>query len=117
MKPPPGKKLFAFIIAVMMFSTIPQLASAQKAKPCPQGYKEECHYYVCPLCARGTWICTCVPNANGKNVTYNAVSHQSIAKSFEVEHPSNVSVKTYDATGNLVRTLAGSRMPEGSKDL
>lgn len=68
------------------------------------------------MCARGTWICTGVPNGNGKNVTYNATSHQSIAKSFKLEHRSIVCIKIYDETGRLVKTLADSRMPErGSK--
>lgn len=111
------KKLFAFIITVVMISAIPQLASAQKIKTCPNGYKKECYYYMCPLCARGTWTCFCVPNGNGKNVSYNTTSNQSITTRFELEHPSNVSIKIYDETGRLIKTLADSQMPEGEHQI
>ena len=110
MKSSSTKKLFAFIITAMLFSTIPQLAGAQKNKPCPQGYKEECYYYIDPWSARGTRICLCVPNGNGKNATYNSISDQSIATNFELEHPLIVSIKIYDATGRLIKTLANNAM-------
>ena len=112
------KKPFAFIIAMMMFSVLPQFASAQKNKPCPQGYKLECYYYYTdPWSGRRTKICFCVPNGNGNNTSYNSTSRQSIATNFELGHPSSISIKIYDATGRLIKTLADSRLPEGEHQI
>jgi len=104
------KKLFAFIIAMMMFSVLPQLASAQKNKPCPPGYKWECH-------GRPPIICGCVKNGNGKNTAFNSTSQQSIATNFELELPSSICIKIYDATGRLIKTLTDNKMQQGSYQL
>ena len=101
------KKLFAFIISMLMFSALPQLARAQKDKTCPPGYKKVCNY---------NRVCWCVHNGNGKNISYNATSQQSIAINFELEHSSSVSIKIYDATGRLVKTITNGRVSEGYYD-
>ena len=106
------KKLPVFAITAMFFC-LPQLVSAQKNKPCPKGYKQECYLYVCPLCARGTWTCVCVPNGNGNNVSYNATSNESVATIVDIKHPSIVSIKIFDATGRLIRTLAENQIGQG----
>jgi hypothetical protein len=108
-----SRKLAAFIITVMMFSLLPQLVSAQKYKPCGKGYKYECYYYNDPWGGRGTWFCWCVPNGNGNNGTYNVTSGQSLATNFEMDKPTIISIKIYDAAGRLIKTLANSRMPKG----
>ncbi len=101
MKPQTTKKFFAFIIIMMMFSALPQLASAQKNKPCPPGYK----------------FCGCVKNGHGNNFVAVATSQQSIAASFQIEHPTIISIKIYDATGRLVKTLADKVFEQGEHQL
>jgi flagellar hook capping protein FlgD len=117
MSKPIKTKLSAFIVTLTALGALPQLCSAQKYKPCPQHYKQECYYYTCPLCARGTWTCYCVPNGTGNNTSYNATSRQSIATSFELEQPSTVSIKIYDATGRMIKTLGKSRMLQGEHQI
>jgi len=109
MKPQTTKKFFAFIIMMMMFSALPQLASAQKNKPCPPGYKFECG-------GRPPY-CGCVKNGNGKNFVAFATSQQSIAASFQIEHPTIISIKIYDTTGRLVKTLADKVFEQGEHQL
>ena len=90
-----------------MFSVLPQLASAQKNNPCPPGYRLICH--------RDLWgvrQCWCYHNGNGKIIGDNATSQQSIASSFELEHAPGVSIKIYDATGRLIRSIVNGKMSE-----
>lgn len=110
MKPQSIQKLFAFIITVMMFSALPQLASSQKNNPCPPGYKLKCS-------SPRDWPqwCTCVKNGNGNN---SVVTSQELdATSFELEQTSKVSIKIYDATERLIKTLADRRMPQGEHQI
>jgi hypothetical protein len=106
------KKLFAFIITVIMFSLLPQLAGAQKTKLCPKGYKYECYYME-----HGFRFCICVPNGNGNNSSNNLSGGESLATNFELDKPSLISIKIYDATGRLVKTLANSRMAKGEHQI
>lgn len=112
MKPQSIQKFFVFTIIMMMFSALPQLVNAQKDGRCPKGYKYECFNNT------GTWgprgrICLCVLNDNGNQKVNNILSGQSLATRFELENPSIVSVKIYDATGRLIKTLAERRMAKG----
>ena len=107
------QKLFAFIITVMMLSGLPQFVNAQKVKQCPKGYKYECYYYSDPWGGRGSWFCMCVPHGNGNQINNNSASLQSTATHFELEHTSIVSIKIYDATGRLIKTLANRNMTQG----
>jgi len=110
-------RFFAFIIVIMMICGLPQFANGQKNKPCPKGYRQECYYYTCGLCARGQWICVCIDNNNGKNTAKNATNQQTIGGSFELKHPSKDSIKIYDVTGRLVRSFADSRMTDGATQI
>jgi hypothetical protein len=110
MKQQTTKKLFALIIAIMMFSAIPQLACAQKDNPCPPGYKWKCGYIRPPYCR-------CVKTGNGKNSVAFVTSKQSIAANFELEYPPIASIKIYDATGQLVKTLADKIFEQGEHQL
>ena len=116
MKPQTTKKLFAFIIIMMMFSALPQLASAQKNKQCPKGYKYECFNNT------GTWgprgqICLCVLNDNGNQNGNDVIRRQSLATNIELENPAIVSIKIYDVTGRLIKTLADRPMTQGEHQI
>ena len=106
------KKLFAFIIITMMFSVLPQLASAQNGKRCPKGYKYECFYNPGTWGPRG-WICICVLHDNGNQNGNNVVQRQSLFANSELENPAIVSAKIYDVTGRLIKTLVERQMTQG----
>ena len=110
MKKKSFKKVLAFIITIMVFSALPQLATAQKDKPCPPGYKLKCYSIRPPFCL-------CIRNGDGKNIDYNAKSKELVATTFELENPSIVSIKIYDATGRLVKTITDKRTSEGDHQL
>jgi len=101
------KKLTAFTIAIMMFSSLPQVANAQKNNPCPPGYKL--------ICYRDPWtgqrVCNCYHNGNGKIIGDNTTSQQSIVN-LELEYPPIASIKIYDATGKLIKTLVNGRISQ-----
>ena len=110
------KKLFAIIIIMMMFSALPQLASAQKDRRCPKGYKYECFNNS------GTWgprgeICLCVPHDNGTQSGNTVIGRQSPTTNLEIEKPSVVSIKIYDITERLIKTLAGRQMTQGEHQI
>ena len=111
MKPQTTKKLFAFIIITMMFAALPQLASAQNGKRCPKGYKYECFYSPGTWGPRG-WICMCVLNDNGSQNGNTVIGRQSLLANFELENPAIVSVKIYDVTGRLIKTLADRQLTQ-----
>jgi len=54
---------------------------------------------------------------NGKNTAFNSTSQQSIATNFELELPSSICIKIYDATGRLIKTLTDNKMQQGSYQL
>ena len=128
MIPEPRKKLFAFIIALMMFSVIPALVNAQKKCSnghCPKGYTcvdghcvksgggGFCNCFVKPIPFECGQICGFLADKTPANDQFSISVINSSAISFELNEPQNVSLKIYDATGRLIKTLADSRMPEG----
>lgn len=116
MKHQTTKKLFALIIIMIMFSALPQFAGAQKGKLCPKGYKYECFSNDGTWGPRGT-ICICVLNDNGNQNGNNVILGQSLATNFELKNPSIVSIKIYDVTGGLIKTLAGRQMAKGEHQI
>lgn len=107
------KKLFAFIITVMMFSVMPALVNAQRKCPdgsCPKGYICSSGYCVksggwgTPICPRcGYW----------KTTVTNNPGAQSIAIYFSLEQVEKFSVKIFDMSGRLVKTVADKIIEPG----
>ena len=108
MKPQTTKKLFAFIIILTILSALPELVIAQTLKKCnprgqcPKGY--HCSFGYCIRdCPRCPYILT---DGSPANEVLSISSTNSTAISFLLTQAQNVSVKIYDATGRLVKTLA-----------
>ncbi len=109
------KKPFAFIIALMMFSLLPEFLAAQSnnkrcpKEPCPFGYiciKGDCKRYF-PFLTDGS----------PANEAVSISSANSNAISFQLTQAQNVSAKIYDATGRLVKTLADKAFELGDHKL
>ena len=128
MKSSTTKKLFAFIIATIMFSAIPAMVNAQKKCPdgnCPKGQICVNGYCVksdCPLFCPPGYICInggCrrnMPFLSDGSPVKEAVSispANSNAISFQLMQTQSVSAKIYDAAGRLVKTLANEKMQQG----
>ncbi|MFV8324976.1 hypothetical protein [Flavobacterium sp. ZS1P14] len=141
MKTQTSKKLFAFIITVMMFSGFTQFASAQKGcndkHPCPSGG-------MC-INKRCVWFCQCnlrgygcsgnpdcisfcrsycpIPFAENKSndeTIFNGIYHpdsQSAGISFTLSQPEKMSVKIIDENGRLMETLADGMLVKGEHEL
>jgi hypothetical protein len=120
------QKLFAFIIATIMFSAIPAMVNAQKKCPdgnCPKGQiclNGYCVKSDCPLFCPPGYICInggCrrnMPFLSDGSPIKEAVSispANSNAISFQLIQ--SVTAKIYDATGRLVKTLANEKMQQG----
>jgi FlgD Ig-like domain len=110
------KKLFVFIIAIMMFSLFPELIVAQNSNNtkcpkvnCPPGY----------ICVKG--ICKkyfpFLTDTSYAKEILSVSSANSNVTSFQLMQTQNVSVKIYDATGRLVKTIANSKVPEGNHQI
>ena len=128
MSQPSIQKLFAFIMAIMMFSAIPGVATAQKKCPkghCPKG--SVCVDGNCVPLGGGGGGCNCsvrpIPFSCGQICGFFAgtpenelisISHiNSSGIGFELTKAQNVSFKIYDITGRLIKTLANSWMQQG----
>jgi hypothetical protein len=105
------KKLFAFIIGIMMFFVKPQISSAQNSgkpthycPPCYRWYKGDC--VPCRSCCM--WSVT-LPS--------NELSSASLPESFAINFPLSdkgpLLIKIYDITGRLVKTIANGKMSQG----
>ncbi|HKC36921.1 MAG TPA: FlgD immunoglobulin-like domain containing protein [Chitinophagaceae bacterium] len=112
------QKLFAFIITVMMFFMIPELASAQKTEPanaekkckgCPRGYV--CYHGHCI-----TWWPTWSLFAT-TDETLSASASQGNTINFQIEQPEFVSIKLLDVKGRLIKTLVNRRMTQGEHQI
>ena len=132
------KKPFAFIIAIMMFSVMPEITNAQKIKPCVIGQCPSSFTCVDGYCVKiksgggGGGGCDCFHRPipfecgqicgflAGKTPANNLLSItgiNSVAISFELIKAQNVSLKIYNIYGSLIKTLASSRMPQGESQI
>ncbi len=114
MKPPLTKKLFAFIITTMIFSVMPAMVNAQKKCPdgnCPKGQ----------ICSNGNCVKYggwggCTTRACGWKTIYYAGA-QSATISFSMDQAEKLSVKIFDMTGRLMKTLADKIFEQGEHQL
>jgi hypothetical protein len=101
------KKIFTFIITIMMLCGVTKSANAQKCSPihpCPAGYTcvgFHCKKTVSPLPFPG---CNCSSDSVPQPITIN----------FQLKDAASVSLKIYEASGRLIRTLAAEYMEKGS---
>jgi hypothetical protein len=118
MKPQSVQKLFAFIITVMMFFILPELASAQKTEPanaekkckgCPRGYF--CYHGHCVT----WWPIWSVFATNDETLSASASQVNTI--NFQIEQPEFVSIKLLDVKGRLIKTLVNRRMTQGEHQI
>jgi hypothetical protein len=131
MKPKTTKKLCAFIITVMMFSVMPALVNAQKKCPnghCPKGYicfggycveslPGGCNCFVRPISAACAPTCGFLAGKTPANDLLSISGIDSTAISLELIESQNVSLKIYDITGRLIKTLADEKMEEGNHQI
>ena len=114
MKRQSTKKYVAFIIAIMMFSIMPVLVNAQKKCPdgnCPKGQ----------ICSNGNCVKYggwggCTTRACGWKTIYYAGS-QSATISFYMDQAEKLSVKIFDMTGRLMKTLGDKIFEQGEHQL
>ena len=129
------KKLSSFIVILMMFSAITESVNAQKGKDkkppkgCNGPYFCSCSYkdYGC-----GTDLCcihycyiqcgflaakdTSVTDPSVTGIPSNNISQSTII-SFQLENAENVSLKIFDATGILIKTLNDTQLEQGFHQL
>ena len=114
------KKLFTVIIAILMLSALPKPASGQrKCNPhakCPTGYTCDasgycvlipCNCNTRPLPARCGPICGFLVQDTSELPSF----------SFQLSEAANVSIKIYDVTGRLIKTLVNENMPLGDHQI
>ena len=109
------KKLFASIITVMMFSILPALVNAQKKctdGKCPNG--QICSNGYCVKYGGGGW--PCFRPCGGWYTIYYSGS-QSATISFFLDKPEKISVKIFNMTGRLVKTLTDKILEQGEHQL
>ena len=128
-----SKKLFAFIIAIVMFSGIPGIASARQSIANAQPGLDHTNP-SCTLCSlRPPYVfCGCgfrcinghcrrPPLWNTDPIHTNDVlslsDNNSTDFSLELTEAQDVSLKIYDVTGRLIKTLADSRLPQGENQI
>jgi hypothetical protein len=109
------KKLSAFIVIVIMFCVMTEPANAQKKchkGQCPPGYICGPTGYCVLSCGR------CPPFLiESVDEILSASGSQSAAINFRLEDAEAVSVKIYDVTGRLIRTLVDERMQQGNHQI
>jgi len=119
MKPQTTKKLFAFIIVLAILSALPGSVSAQTLKKCnpqgkcPKGYT--CSWGYCVNCTRCPYFF--LTDDSPANEVLSISSTNPNAISFLLTQTQNLSVKIYDATGRLVKTLADKVFEQGEHTL
>jgi len=128
-----SKKLFAFIITIMMFSVLPGIANAQSGCQnvhCRDGYVclgghcyRACHHGQCGrfyYCYQGACIPKNFPEYTDPiqtSVVLSLSDSNSADFSLNLTEAQYVSLKIYDVTGRLIKTLADSRLPEGENQI
>jgi len=124
-----AKKLFVFIITLMMFSAVPTIATAQKK--CHNGHCPNNYTCVGGYCYPISYPCTCIRPIPAECSTYcsfyTQLNHEddvlSIAdlNSYDINlmliETQKVSLKIYDVTGRLIKTLADGRFTPGELQL
>ncbi|MBK9983022.1 MAG: T9SS type A sorting domain-containing protein [Saprospiraceae bacterium] len=123
-----SKKFFAFIIAIMMFFVLPGIANAQQSiANAQQGLDnsqlpcQSCLSWCgCGLrCIRGhcyRWY-PFYTDPLHKNDVLSLSDSNSADFSLELTEAHDVSLKIYDVTGRLIKTLAESTLPEGENQI
>jgi len=123
------KKLFAFVISIMMFSAIPGIANAQQAGIANAQQGLDNVQYSCKTC---TYFCGCGLQCIGghcrrvlpwytdplhKNDVLSISDRNLADYSLELTEAQYVSLKIYDVTGRLIKTLADSKLPQGENQI
>ncbi len=129
------KKLFAFIITVMMFSVLTEPINAQQTcspqHPCPPGYAcvdGHCKFIFCncsrrPIPPQCGIRCGIAANKNetGKNTFLVSVFSDSVSKSttisFSLQQSENIAINIFDITGQLVKTFPDQAFEKGEHSL
>ena len=128
------KRLSAPIILVIIFSFITKPGNTQKcsrAYPCPAGYT--CFNFRCvktipppplpgcrcvrpvpPGCAAYCGFLSDEINEPSSVTISSAPVYQTININFQLEDAASISLKIYEASGRLIRTLAAEKMEQGS---
>jgi len=101
------QKLFAFIITMIMFFAMPQVSNAQKkghiCPTCYRWYKGDC------VPCRG---CCMLSVALSSDEPPSVSLPEPSAINFPLSDKGPVSIKIYDITGRLVKTIANGKMSE-----
>jgi len=125
MKKQASKKLFAFIVAIMMFSVLPQLTYGQNKNDkhrCPKGYYQfrytdpwsgarRCYCYLSGSSANGN------TNNTSANTSLSITGSDVTAISFQLMGSQKISLKIYDAMGRLVKTFADTKTTQGENKI
>jgi len=106
-------KIFAFVIAMMMLSCLPQILNAQKqdkghfCPPCYKWSKGKC--IPCRSCC--TWL-SFIPSPGESS---SALLFEPINFSLSGTEP--VSLKIYDATGRLIKMFVDRKTTQGENQI
>ena len=124
-----AKNLFVFIITLMMLSAVPGIATAQKKchnGHCPNNYTcvggycvpvSFCNCFVRPIPYECGQICGFYTDPNHKDNMLSITDMNSYDISLKLIEAQNVSLKIYDITGRLIKTLADSKFSPGELQL
>lgn len=110
-----SKKPLQIIAVVTLFFAMAIPANAQKKcknGKCPSGYACSPGGYCFRYCPR----CQPYPIATVNKVD-SATGYHSAAIIFQLDQRKSVSIKIYDVTGRLIRTLIDERMHQGMHEL
>ena len=120
MKPQSIQKLFAFIFILTILSALPELVIAQALKKCtPQGKCPKGYYCASGYCAKIWPGCTRCPyfsltEGSPANEAVYISPVNSTAISIQEMQAETVSLKIYDITGRLIKTLANKNLQHGN---
>lgn len=104
MKP---QKFFAFIFVMILYFAMPQISNAQKkghlCPPCYRWYKGDC--VPCRSCCM---FSVTLPSDEPSSAPLSEPSENN----FQLPGKGAVSIKLYDMTGRLIKTIAHGKMSE-----
>jgi len=124
------KRLFAFIIAVMMFTAIPHLLNAQA--PCHNGVCPVgkvcidnhcvkipvfCNCYIRPIPPECGQLCGWYTDPKNAGNLISVADGSVISSEINLQEIENLSFKIYDLTGKLIKTVANAEMSQGDQQL
>ena len=118
MKPQSIQKLFAFIFILTILSALPELVIAQTLKKCspqgkcPKGYHCSIGGYCAKDCLRCPYFSLTEGSPANEAVYISPVN--STAISIQEMQAETVSLKIYDITGRLIKTLANKNLQHGN---